>query len=96
MANSAFVIYLKDHIISINLEPGTPLSPDDRGSEVSVLQQVLQDEGVVLLGVDLHHADVGEEVGGVVGAEERHQLHGLDSRARADKENVVVVVSQMK
>ena len=50
----------------------------------------------MLLGVDLHHADVGEEVGGVVGAEERHQLHGLDSRARADRDNVVVVVSQMK
>ena len=91
MVNSAFVIYLKDHSISINFEPGTPLGPDDRGSEVSVLQQVLQDEGVVLLGVDLHHADVSEEVGGVVSAEERNQLHGLDSRARADKEEVVVV-----
>ena len=48
----------------------------------------------MLLGVDLHHADVGEEVGGVVGAEERHQLHGLDSRARADKDNVIVVLLQ--
>ena len=92
MANSAFVIYLKDHIISIDFEPRTPLSPDDWGSEVGVMHEVLQDEGVVLLGVNLHHADVGEEVGGVVGAEERHQLHGLDSRTRADKENVVVVM----
>ena len=92
MANSAFVIYLKDHSISINFEPGTPLGPDDRGSEACVLHKVLQDEGVVLLGVDLHHADVGEEVGGVVGAEERHQLHWLDSRARAEEENVVVVI----
>ena len=50
----------------------------------------------MLLGVDLHHADVGEEVGRVVGAEEWHQLHRLDSRIRAGKENVVVVVSQMK
>ena len=90
-----FVIYLKDHSISINFEPGTPLRPDDRGSEVGVLHEVLQDEGVVLLGVNLHHADVGEEGGGVVGAEERHQLHRLDSRARAERENVVVVVSQM-
>ena len=60
-----------------------------------MLDEVLQDEGVVLLGVNLHHADVGEELGGVVGAEERHQLHRLDSRARAERENVVVVVSQM-
>ena len=90
MANSAFGIYLKDHSISINFEPGTPLRPDDRGSEVSVLHEVLQDEGVVLLGVNLHHADVGKEGGGVVGAEERHQLHSLDSRARAERENGVV------
>ena len=46
----------------------------------------------MLLGVDLHHADVGEEVGGVVGAEERHQLHGLDSRTRATEANVEVLL----
>ena len=53
---------------------GVPLGPDDRGSECCV-HQVAENDDVVALRVQLDHADVVQEGGGVVQLQVRHQPH---------------------